>query len=240
MNRGIWLASALWLGSALAASGCYMGPQPPPPAYPPGAQPPPPGYGDPGAAPVAADDGTAYPTAPPPDPIPEYQPVAPGYGYSWVGGYWDWTGYDWTWDAGYWAPGDAAYLFVGPRFLFIGGRPVYYRAYWQGPGGYRTYGYGYRGRAPAGGWTARPSVAPGAWRAAPAHNEGWRASPGAAAWRGAPARGVAPMRANEGFRGGAPAARAPAPAARPAAPAYHSAPVHSAPSRGGGGGRIRR
>src|SRR5215831_4673952 len=210
MNRGLWLVSAVSLGSALAGSGCYVGPQPPPPAY-----------VDPAAgAPVAADDGTVYPATPPPDPIPEYQPAAPGYGYAWVGGYWDWTGFEWSWDAGYWAPADQAYLFIGPRFVFLDGRPVFYRPYWRGPGGVRAYGYGYRGRAPVGAWRARPSVAPQAWRAAPAHNEGWRGSPGAAGWRGAPARGGAPMRANEGWHGAPAAGRAPAPAARPAAPAF--------------------
>ena len=203
-----------------------MGPQPPPPAY-----------VEPAPAPVA-DDGTAYPATPPPDPIPEYQPPAPAYGYSWVGGYWDWTGLEWTWNAGYWAPADQAYLFVGPRFLFVDGRPVYYRPYWQGPGGYRAYGYGYRGRAPVGAWRARPSVAPGAWRAE--HNEGWRRTPGAAGFRGAPARGAEPMRGgNPGFRGAPPAAaRGPAPGFHAApAPAFHPAPAaHAAPSRGGGGG----
>jgi hypothetical protein len=227
----------------MLASGCYVGPAVPPPAY-----------VDPGPAPgpVVAADGTVYPTAPPPDPIPEYQPPAPAYGYSWIGGYWDWTGYDWTWDAGYWAPADAAYLFIGPRFLFLDGRPVFYRPYWQGPGGYRAYGYGYRGVAPAVGWRARASVAPGAWRAAPAHNEGWRRTPGATAWRGAPMRAGEPMRANPGFRPGAPGAPAArsAPAAggyHPApAPAFHPAPAagggfHPAPSRGAGsGGRMRK
>jgi hypothetical protein len=226
MNRGLWLACSLALGTAFAASGCYMGPQPPPPAY-----------VEPAPAPVAANDGTVYPTTPPPDPIPEYQPPAPAYGYSWVGGYWDWVGFEWSWNAGYWAPADQAYLFVGPRFLFVDGRPVYYRPYWQGPGGYRAYGYGYRGRAPVGAWRARPSVAPGAWRAE--HNEGWRRTPGAGGWRGAPARGPEPMRGgNPGFRGAPPAARGPAPGFHPApAPAFHPAPAaHSAPSRGGGGG----
>jgi hypothetical protein len=216
MNRGLWYSSMLSLGALLGVSGCYTGPQAPPPAYPEQAPPP---------APVA-DNGEAYPTVPPPDPIPEYQPPAPGYGYAWVNGYWDWTGYDWSWDAGYWAPADAAYLFIGPRFLFVGGRPVYYRPYWQGPGGYRAYGYGYRGAPPAGGWRARPSVAPTAWRAQAAHNEGWRSQPGAGAWHGAPARGGAPMRAEPARAGGfhpAPAAARPAPMR--AAPAFHPAPA---------------
>jgi len=225
MNRGLWLVCSLSLGTAVAASGCYVSSQPPPPAY-----------VDPAAAPVAAD-GTVYPETPPPDPIPEYQPPAPGYGYAWVNGYWDWTGAEWTWDTGYWAPADQAYLFIGPRFLFVDGRPVFYRPYWQGPGGYRAYGYGYRGRAPVGAWRARPSVAPGAWRAE--HNEGWRRTPGATAWRGAPARGPEPMRGgNPAFRGAAPAARGPAAGFHPApAPAFHPAPAaHAAPARGGGGG----
>ena len=238
MNRGLWLVCSLSLGTAAAASGCYVGPQPPPPAY-----------VEPSAAPEQVSaDGSVYPATPPPDPIPEYQPAAPGPGYAWVNGYWDWTGSEWTWDTGYWAPADQAYLFIGPRFLFVDGRPVYYRPYWQGPGGYRAYGYGYRGRAPVGAWRARPSVAPGAWRAQ--HNEGWRRTPGATAWRGAPARGPEPMRGgpargpepmrggnpgfhNPGFHGGAP------PAARGGAPgpAFHSAPAaRSAPSHGGGGG----
>jgi hypothetical protein len=228
MNRGIWLVCSLALGTAAAASGCYMGPQPPPPAY-----------VEPAAAPVAADDGTVYPATPPPDPIPEEQPPAPGYGYAWVNGYWDWTGAEWAWDTGYWAPADQAYLFIGPRFLFVGGRPVFYRPYWQGPGGYRAYGYGYRGRAPVGAWRARPSVAPGVWRTQ--HNEGWRRTPGATAWHGAPARGPEPMRGgNPGFRGAPPAARAGAPGFHPApGPAFHPAPAaRSAPARGGGGGRV--
>jgi hypothetical protein len=237
MNRGLWLAISLSLGVAGVASGCYMGPTTPPPAYVESAP-----------APVAADDGTVYPAEPPPDPIPEYQPPAPAYGYSWVGGYWDWTGFEWSWNAGYWAPADQAYLFIGPRFVFLDGRPVFYRPYWQGPGGRRAYGYGYRGTAPAGAWRARPSVAPGAWRAGGAHNEGWRRTPGAAAWHGGPAGGQArmggqPMRTgNPGYRPAPPAARAAgAPAFHSApAPAFHSAPApafHPAPSGGGGGGR---
>jgi hypothetical protein len=216
MIRRHLLVSALSLGAAFTGMGCYTGPQTPPPAY----------AGDPNQPPPAPGDTEAYPTAPPPDPIPEDQPPAPGYGYSWIGGYWDWTGYDWTWDSGYWAPGDSAYLFIGPRFLFVGGRPVYYRPYWQGPGGYRAYGYGYRGRAPVGTWRARPTVAPTAWRAQPVHNEGWRANPGASSWRGAPAaraqpiHGPAPMRA-------APAARMP--------PPMHTAPAARGPVHVGGG-----
>src|SRR5215831_16787940 len=125
MNRGLWFASSASLGAMLSLSGCYVTPVGPQPAY---VEPAP-------AAPVAqvADDGTVYPATPPPDPIPEYQPAAPAYGYAWVGGYWDWTGFEWSWDAGYWAPADQAYLFIGPRFVFLDGRPVFYRPYWRGP-----------------------------------------------------------------------------------------------------------
>jgi hypothetical protein len=210
MYRGPRSSGGLPVVVALIAAGCYVAPQPPPPAYAP-----------------AATDATAYPSSPPPDPIPEYEPPAPGYGYAWIGGYWDWTGNDWTWEAGYWAPQEAGYLYIRPRFLFVDGRPVFYRSYWQGPGGYRTFGYGYRGRPPGVGFRARVSVAPNVWRGQAAHNEGWRRTPGAGGWRGAPARGEpmrgGPGRGNEAFRA-APARSAPGP--RRAGP--------------GGGGRHRR
>jgi hypothetical protein len=220
MNRGLCLASAgLALGVGLAGSGCYVRPYgppvvvsapvyaeppPPPPAQyappPPAYEPPPPPPPEP--APVA--DATLYPTTPPPDPIPEYQPPAPGYGYAWVNGYWDWSGYDWSWNAGFWAPQRPGYVYFGPRFVFVDGRPVYYRAYWQGPGGYREFGYGYGGRPVPENWRARPQVEPRAWRAQEVHNNGWRNNPGAGTWRGAPMRGE-PMRREpgrpEGMRG---------------------------------------
>ncbi len=199
MNRGLWLASAgLALGVGLVGSGCYVRPFGPPvvvggpvyaePAPQPQYAPPPPVY-QPPPAPAPVADATLYPTTPPPDSIPEYQPPAPGYGYYWANGYWDWTGYDWTWNAGFWAPQRAGYLYFGPRFVFLDGRPVYYRAYWQGPGGYREYGYGYAGRPVPEAWRARPSVEPQAWRANEVHNNGWRNNPGAGTWRGAPPRG---------------------------------------------------
>jgi hypothetical protein len=216
MNRGLWLASAgLVLGVGLVASGCYVRPfgppvvvsapiyaEPPPPQYappPPQYAPPPPAYEPPPPpqpAPVA--DATLYPTTPPPDPIPEYQPPAPGYGYYWAAGYWDWTGYDWSWNAGFWAPQRPGYVYFGPRFVFVDGQPVYYRAYWQGPGGYREYGYGYGGRPVPEAWRARPSVEPRAWRTNEVHNNGWRNNPGATTWRGAPPRGE--MRGEPGRR----------------------------------------
>jgi hypothetical protein len=142
----------------------------------------------PGSAPppgvAVADDGTVYPTEPPPDPIPELAPPSPGYDYVWINGYWDWGGADWTWYSGYWVPRAEATLYVAPRFVFIEGRPVYYRSYWRGEGGRRVYGYGWRG-APPPAYRARPQVAPHAWRAE--HNQGWRAQPGAGTWRGSPA-----------------------------------------------------
>jgi hypothetical protein len=219
MNRVIWLVSALGLGVALVAAGCYVRAEGPGPAY-----------ADSAPAP---NDATLYPSTPPPDPIPEYQPPAPGYGYGWINGYWDWTGYDWTWDAGYWAPQEGGYLFVGPRFVFLDGRPVFYRSYWQGPGGYRSFGYGYRGSAPGVAFRARASVAPTAWRSE--HNDGWRRSPGAANWRGAPARG-APMRAEPAR--GAPMRAEPARAAPMRAEPARAAPAMRA-APGGGGGRRR-
>jgi hypothetical protein len=118
---------------------------------------------------------------PPPDPIPEIRPPAPAWGYAWVDGYWDWSGVDWTWNGGYWMPQREGVVYVAPRFVFVDGRPVYYRSYWAGPGGRREYGYGYRGAPPAA-WRARPSATPAAWRAE--HNAAWRSSPGAGTYRG--------------------------------------------------------
>lgn len=186
------------------------------------------------------EPGVAYPTSPPPDIIPEYPPPAPGYGYVWIRGYWDWTGYEWTWNSGFWTPRQPGVTFYGPRFVFINGEPVYYRAYWVDPYGRRAYGYGWRGAPPLA-WRARPSVAPMAWRAQ--HSEGWRRVPGAPpVWRGPARRGFAggpvgeprrfergpagrPVEAGRqvggGWRGG------PSPHAGPAAP------VNRAPFGGG-------
>ncbi len=234
MNRASrWIAGGLWLGLATTGAGCYVSSGPPP--------------ASPGVEVTA--DATVYPSAPPPDPIPEYPPPSPGYGYTWIGGYWDWSGYDWSWEAGYWAPQEAGYAYVGPRFVFIDGRPVYYRAYWRGPAGRVVYGYGPRGAPPAR-FRARPSVAPTAWRAEPAHSAGWRAAPGAATFRGSPGR-PEPMRPAPGgatFHG-APAGGGmrPAPAPAPGGAGFHSAPAgggfhpapasapHAAPAPRGGG-----
>jgi hypothetical protein len=129
---------------------------------------------------------SVYPDNLPPDPIPEYRPQAPGWGYVWVNGYWDWTGYDWVWNNGYWAPPRPGFSYIGPRFIWENGQPIYYRGYWQSPNGYREYGYGGRGFSPA--WQARPQYEPRRWRAEPGHSEAWRRAPGAppGGWREAP------------------------------------------------------
>src|SRR4051812_10518204 len=213
MNLRPWLQGSLVLVLAPVA-GCYVRPAPvyvgPPPAVyvapapqpqptyveqQPAPPPPQPAYVEQAPPPpppqqVVAMDATIYPTSPIPDAIPEYQPPAPGYGYYWVGGYWDWTGYDWDWQSGYWAPQRAGYAYVGPRFVWEGDRMVYYRGYWQGPGGYREFGY-LGGRGPAA-WRARPQYEPRVWRGAPEHATAWRRAPGAPAG---------------GFRGEAPAFR---------------------------------
>ena len=47
-------------------------------------------------------------------------------------------------------PERVGYAYIGPRYVYVDGRPVYYRGYWQGDNGYREYGYGgYRGAPPA-------------------------------------------------------------------------------------------
>ncbi|MBC8134040.1 MAG: YXWGXW repeat-containing protein [Deltaproteobacteria bacterium] len=95
------------------------------------------------------DYGTVYPSAPPPQPVSEFRPSPPGYGYIWIDGSWDWTGNDWRWTNGHWTAPRAGYFFVGPRYVFVDGRPVYYRSYWQGSGGYRDYNYGRSQQPPA-------------------------------------------------------------------------------------------
>src|SRR4029079_7078023 len=108
----------------------------------------------------SSDYATVYPTSFAPAPVPEFRPAPPGYGYTWVDGYWDWSGYDWTWSSGYWVPERAGYAYIAPRYVYVDGRPVYYRGYWQGSTGYREYGYGgYRGAPPAA-WRGQPQTAP--------------------------------------------------------------------------------
>jgi hypothetical protein len=215
MKNPLWLTALVRVAPLVAlVPGCWWAlepqpvvvapPPPPPPQYapPPPAQPMPPPVAEAPppevmAAPVAAaDESTIYPTMPPPDPIPEVRPPAPAWGYVWIDGYWDWAGVDWTWNSGYWMPQRAGVVYFAPRFVFVDGRPVYYRSYWAGPGGRREYGYGWRGAPPAA-WRARPSAAPAAWRAE--HNAAWRSTPGAGTYRG-PAGHMEPahaMRPNE-------------------------------------------
>ncbi|HVZ75084.1 MAG TPA: hypothetical protein VHJ20_22030, partial [Polyangia bacterium] len=130
--------------------------------------------GDPNAGTYAE----AYPTEPMPEPIYEVRPAPPAYDYFWVDGYWDWTGAAWTWSGGYWAPPRQGYVFIGPRYVYEGGRPVYYRGYWQGSNGYRDYNYRVQ---PQPAWRGRPANPPpgGTWRgtaAAPPPSGGWRGS----------------------------------------------------------------
>ena len=165
----------------------------------------------------SSDYATVYPTTFAPEPIPEYRPAAPGYGYTWVDGYWDWTGYDWTWSTGYWVPERVGYAYIAPRYVYVDGRPVYYRGYWQGNNGYREYGYGgYRGAPPAA-WRGTPQTQPTVWRSQPVHTQ-WRgtattaAPPPAGGWRGG-ATTPAPAPSG-GFRGTPTTSTAPPPALR--------------------------
>ena len=149
MKNPLWLTALVRVVPMVAlVPGCWWAldpqpvvvapPPPPPPQYapPPPAQPMPPPVAEApppevAAAPVVvADESTIYPTMPPPDPIPEIRPLAPAYGYAWIDGYWDWTGVDWTWNSGYWMPQRAGVVYIAPRFVFVDGRPVYYRSYW--------------------------------------------------------------------------------------------------------------
>src|SRR5262245_37589114 len=154
-----WLVPSLLLGLTTLMGGCVVRTQ---------AQP---------VTPVATGtvyvDGSAeatlYPTTPMPEMQYEVRPPPPAWDYVWVDGYWDWNaGYGWAWSGGYWMPPRAGYVFIGPRYVYEGGRPVYYRGYWEGSGGYRDYSY-------------RPSPQP-AWRGTPAPPPaGWRGSPAASA-----------------------------------------------------------
>ena len=132
------------------------------PGYEPG--PPPPGYGQP--------EVQVYVARQPPPPAMEYPTPAPGPGYSWISGYWDWTGNDWFWVGGYWTPARAGFIYVAPRYVVVGGRPVYERGYWHDHQGHRDYFYGrpehtYRGSPPPGRPTVYGSPPPG-----PGHHPG--------------------------------------------------------------------
>jgi hypothetical protein len=218
-----WLVLALFAVLPAVVSGCVIRAQPQPVyANDPNYVPPQPAYTtDPSyVAPQTGAievDATVYPSSAPPPPVAEYRPTAPGYGYLWVDGYWDWNGYDWAWSNGYWQPQRSGYIFIGPRYVYESGRPVYYRGYWQGSNGYRDYHYvapsqpEWRGRptaAPSGGWRGTPPAATGGWRGTtPPANRA--APPPAGGWRGASPAAAAPPPSSGGWRGSAPA---PAPA----------------------------
>ena len=117
MKRSHVLAgSILTLAATAFASGCVVRARPAPVAVSAGV------YVD-----GSSDYATVYPTTFAPEPIPEYRPAAPGYGYTWVDGYWDWSGYDWSWSSGYWVPERVGYAYIAPRYIYVDGRPVYYR-----------------------------------------------------------------------------------------------------------------
>src|SRR5450432_367940 len=187
------LVRSVLFGLTALTTGCVVRAQPQPVYYPndPNYAPPPPEYAPaPAYAPAQSyeSDPTVYPTTAAPPPVAEYRPPMPGYGYSWSDGYWDWNGYDWAWSNGYWQPERPGFIFIGPRYVYESGRPVYYRGYWQGSNGYRDYHYrvepqpAWRGTpttAPSGGWHSTPPQATGStWRGAPA-----RTAP-APQWRG--------------------------------------------------------
>ena len=217
MNRNLFIVrTGLPLGLALVFTGCMVSAGPPV-VYASTAPPPPPAT----ATVAETGDGTVYPEAPPPDPVPESPPPSPGYTYAWVNGYWDWNGGDWIWIDGFWAPRREGYVYYGPRFEIVGGRAVYYRSYWAGPGGVREYGYGYGPRhEPPAAYRARPMHQPTAWRAE--HNEGWRKSPAAANWHPNAERAHAePATAHE-------RTNAEHPEASHVAPVNHAQPEHTA------------
>jgi len=191
MKRSHVLAgSILTLASTAFASGCVVRARPAPVAVSAGV------YVD-----GSSDYATVYPTTFAPEPIPEYRPAAPGYGYTWVDGYWDWSGYDWSWSSGYWVPERVGYAYIAPRYVYVDGRPVYYRGYWQGNNGYREYGYGgYRG-APPSAWRGTPQTQPHVWRSQPAHTQ----------WRGTATTAPPPAAPASGWRGTATTAPPPAP-----------------------------
>ncbi len=126
------LAGLAWAGCFPATVGVTVpvGPayeEPPPPPPPPPTQ--------------ALMEAQVYVSNQPPPLQAEYPPPAPGPGYAWISGYWDWTGYEWNWIGGYWTPSRPGYFYVAPRYVVIGGRPVYERGYWHDHQGRRDYQY---------------------------------------------------------------------------------------------------
>jgi hypothetical protein len=101
------------------------------PGYQAAPPPPPPAYVEP--------EVQVYVARQPPPPAMEYPPPAPGPGYTWISGYWDWMGNDWSWVGGYWTPARAGFFYVAPRYVVVGGRPVYERGYWHDHQGRRDY-----------------------------------------------------------------------------------------------------
>ncbi len=89
-------------------------------------------YPSPPVAVVAtAPPATVYVTTPPPPPRVEVIAVTPGPGYVWIGGAWYWDN-RWSWRSGYWArPPRFGAVWVGPRYVYHGGRRMWYGGYWR-------------------------------------------------------------------------------------------------------------
>ena len=224
MKRNHWLAGpVLMLALAALASGCrhragssWSTPRP-------GA-----GRGRPAPAvtvTASSDYATVYPASFAPEPIPEYQAAASRIRL-YVGG--RLLGLDRRTTG----PGAAAtgfpqrvgYAYIGPRYVYLDGRPVYYRGYWQGNNGYREYGYGGCGALPP---------PPGGARRTPRHTSGARSRrtpPGAARRRAAPAPAGT-------WRGGA---TTPAPGPRRSRCAVRLLPPRLPPAPAGVAARLRR
>jgi len=67
----------------------------------------------------------------PPAPLVEDMGVCPGPGFVWIGGFWGWHGH-WIWQAGHWGrPPHRGAIWVGPRYIYRGGRHVWVRGYWR-------------------------------------------------------------------------------------------------------------
>ncbi len=227
MNRGFWLACSLALGTAFAASGCYVGPQPPPSGL---------RRTGPSARRGRRRDRLPDDTASRPDPgVPAARAgLRLQLGRRLLGL-------------------DRLRVELERRLLGAlrpglplhrPALPVRRRAAGLLPallaGSRRLPGLRLRIPRPgARGRVARAALCGARRLAWPSTTRGGGAlrarGPGAARRRGVPSRCAA---ANPGFRGAPPAARGPAPGFHPApAPAFHPAPAaHAAPSRGGGGG----
>ena len=123
MNKISLLKSVFLIGgSSLLASGCvyhdgvrYQNPPPPVVAAP-------------------AVGGELYVDGPPPGTtVVEGQPtvIAPDPAFVWVPGAWIWEG-RWVWGPGHWMrPPRVGAVWVGPRYVFRGGRHVWVRGFWR-------------------------------------------------------------------------------------------------------------